>query len=122
MRWLHAATSGGCMRRLLGMVVWDGCMRRHLRGAMMPAIESDDSGMIMERLRRDCPLDCHGTREPPQIGYRDMIPCPCSHNQRLFAYRDRQSPDISAPHESPHAKNGLISRIFEDARNAGSKG
>ena len=57
----------------------------------------------------------------PEFGYRDMIPCPCSHNQRLFAQRDRQSPRISAPHEFPHAKNDLISRISEDARNAGNK-
>lgn len=67
-------------------------MRRHLRGAMMTAIESDDSGTIMERRRRDCPLDCHGTQEPPQIGYRDMIPCPCSHNQRLFRVQGQKIP------------------------------
>lgn len=40
---LHEATARG------------GRMRRNLRGAMMTAIESDDSGMIMERIRRNRP-------------------------------------------------------------------
>lgn len=40
-----------------------------------------------------------------------MFSCPCSRNQRFFAYRDRQSPRISASRKRPHTENGLIPRI-----------
>ena len=93
MRWLHTMVARGDFGRLHAMVArgdrLDGCMG-WLHEAE-PAGRHDDGDRI-GRFRDDGadsaqPPDATVPEREnhPKFGYRDMIPCPCSHNQRLVA-------------------------------------